>query len=109
VSTFQIWRIEGLSKRYIFFNDDFMVARPTTIRDWVTEEGQIITRFEMYPLKGSTTDAKRLAKAHKNQWMAKEFFNRGMLEHYLGWSPREGRGKFFYLKVSLLGLKLDSK
>ena len=36
-----LWRIPGLHERFIYFNDDFLLAAPTTPADFFTEEGVI--------------------------------------------------------------------
>ncbi len=36
-----IWRIPGLSERFIYFNDDFFIAKPVSPADFFTDEGVV--------------------------------------------------------------------
>lgn len=42
------WRIPGLSERYIEFNDDLILAAPTTPEDFFTPDGKVICYGKIY-------------------------------------------------------------
>ncbi len=55
-------RVPGLSERYIYFNDDFFILRPTTYRDFFDEDGPVargyLSRPSSIPVRYDTAKAR---------------------------------------------------
>ncbi len=66
-----IWRIPGLSERFIYLNDDFMLIAPTTPRDFFDGQGRAICYGGMYSVaKARFKRAVRpVRKSHKVSFM----------------------------------------
>ncbi len=43
-----VWRIPGLSERFVYFNDDFIITEPVTPEDFFTEDGGVICVADWY-------------------------------------------------------------
>jgi hypothetical protein len=46
-----LWRIEGLSDRFLYFNDDMMLVGPTEPTDFFSDDGKVILRGRWSNLK----------------------------------------------------------
>lgn len=59
--TTALWRIEGLSDRFIFFNDDFFLLRPVQERDFF-RDGKMVVRGRHTQFKHLSTLGKLLSR-----------------------------------------------
>lgn len=72
-----LWRIPGISERFICFNDDFFIVKPLSKSDWV-QNGKLVLRGKWSPVpifhllwhRVITSAKKRRASFHLGQWNA---------------------------------------
>jgi hypothetical protein len=51
-----LWRIEGLSDRFLYFNDDMMLVGPVEPTDFFSDDGKVILRGRWSNLKGQADE-----------------------------------------------------
>lgn len=69
-------RIKGLSKRFLYFNDDMFIGKPTTRADFISANGKPKVRIEPYTLPESQEESDLTFK-----WLA---FNHKLLKNHFG-------------------------